>query len=116
MEELLPVKADGTKLYVKGKEYTKEVGAIFVYPNLYNSSNKMIFIMGNDENVLKFPDFKGYDLALVTGIKDPIPFQYREKAFGTFDEKWNIKELNEVDPKLLETGEKDKLVVGNIKE
>ena len=116
MEEFLPVKADGTKLYVKGKEYTKEVGAVFVYPNLYNSSNKMIFIMGNDENVLKFPDFKGYDLALVTGIKDPIPFQYREKAFGTFDEKWNIKELNEVDPKLLETGEKDKLVVGNIKE
>ncbi len=115
LEGRLPAKLTADSLIVGGKSYNKEYGVSFIYQNLYNPENKMIVIMANSENALKMPDFKGYDLAVEKGINEILPFQYKEVANGKYDEKWNLKELNDISPKLLQTGEDDKIKVGEIK-
>lgn len=114
-EAKLPVKVSADKIIVGNKEFDNECGVSFIYPNPYNDKFKAIYIMGNGENTLKYPDFEGYDLLVSQGFRDPVPFQYKERAYGKFDEKWNLKSIDVVDSKLLETGENDKLKVGPIK-
>ena len=86
LEPKLPAKVTTEAVIVGEKSYNKEYGVSFIYPNLYNTNNKMIFIMSNSENTLKMPDFKGFDLAVSKGIKDILPFQYKEVANGKYDE------------------------------
>lgn len=116
LESKLPVKLTADSLRVGTKSYDKDYGVSFIYPNLYNPANKMIFIMANNENALKMPDFKGYDLAVTKGINEILPFQFKEVANGKYDEKWNLKEVEEISAKLLQTGENEKVKVGEIKQ
>lgn len=116
IEDKLPAKVTKEGIIVGEKNYNKDFGLSYIYPNLYNTSYKMIFIMANNENALKMPDFKGYDLAVSRGIKDILPFHYKEVANAKFDGKWKIKSIEEIPPKLLETGENSKLKTGELKE
>ena len=86
LESKLPVKLTADSLRVGTKSYDKDYGVSFIYPNLYNPANKMIFIMANNENALKMPDFKGYDLAVTKKIKEILPSQYKEDTNGKNDE------------------------------
>lgn len=115
LESKLPAKVTPEAVIVGDKSYNKEYGVSFIYPNLYNTNNKMIFIMSNSENTLKMPDFKGFDLAVSKGIKDILPFHYKEVANVKFNANWKIASIEDIDPKLLATGEDSKLRVGEIK-
>jgi alpha-amylase len=115
IEGNLPAKVTPTSVIVGDKSYNKDYGLSYIYPNLYNTKNKMIFIMGNNENALKMPDFKGYDLSVSKGIKDILPFHYKEVASAKFDQNWKISKIEDINPKLLETGENSKLKVGKLK-
>ena len=115
IESELPAKVTSEAVVVGEKRYSKEYGLSYIYPNLYNTNNKMILIMANNENALKIPDFKGYDLAVSKGVKEILPFQYKEAASAKFDKNWKINTIEDVNPKLLATGEDSKLKVGELK-
>lgn len=120
MEAVLPATADGEKVTIKSADkeagvYTgKEYGVTYFYPNLYNFNNTMILIFGNSEEALKSYDFKKSDMIVHIG-KEISPVSYIEKAFVNFGKDWIVEKVEEVDPKLLDSGENDKLIVGDIK-
>ncbi len=106
MEEYLPVKADGKKVYLGDKVYSgKNLGATYFYPNLYDLNRSMVLIMGNSDTALKMYDFKKYDIAIAKGLDQILPFNFKEVAFAKFDKNWNIKDVREISADELKTGE-----------
>ncbi len=117
LEKYLPAKADGEKVEVNGKIYKGEnSGVTYIYPNLYNFNNLMMMMHGNSGKALKMADFTRYDMIVFDGIKEIMPVNYKEKAFVKFDQKWRIKNIEEVSEEMLKTGEEVKIEIPEIKE
>lgn len=117
IKEILPVYADGEKIVAGSKTYTgKEYGVTYFYPNLYNYNYSMIFVMGNSETAYKMYNFAGEDIFVYKGTPEISHVNFKEIAYGKFNKDWKVERIGDVDPKLLDTGENNKLEVGEIKD
>ncbi|OQY08875.1 MAG: hypothetical protein B6I28_04030 [Fusobacteriia bacterium 4572_132] len=116
VERYLPIKINNNSVKILDKTYNNDkLGITYFYPNLYNLNNSMIVMMAENGMGLKMYDFQKSDIIILNGISQVMPVNFKEIAYANFDTQWNVKKIDEVDPKLLNTGENVKLELGDLK-
>ena len=114
--EYLPIKFDENGIEMWGEKFPGEkLGINYFYPNLYNVNRSMIIMMGSSDESYKLYDYKKYDIAVSYDSNIISPMSFKEFAFANFESDWSKKEIRVIEEKELDTGEEDKLELGELK-